>query len=217
MHDTATLDLARPLPRCSWHQAFIKDLVGRPLALLALLAASPLLLVIALLVLVSSGRPVLHRRRVVGQGGVVFDALKFRTMVADADRVLDADPALRAAFTINHKLPGDPRVTRVGRVLRRYSLDELPQLANVVRGEMWMVGPRMISPEELVKYGSRAPKLVSVKPGMTGLWQVSGRQETGYDRRVELDMHYIDNWSVMVDARILLRTFAVVLSTRGAH
>ena len=217
MHERALPLISSVVPRCPWWHASIKDAIGRPLAALALVALSPLFLVLAVLVVFSSGRPVFHRRRVVGQGGETFDALKFRTMVANADQILANDPQLRSAFDVQHKLVEDPRVTWVGRFLRKYSLDELPQLINIVRGEMWLVGPRMISPDELAKYGRWAPKLVSVKPGITGLWQVSGRQETSYERRVELDMQYIDSWSVAGDLRIVLRTFGVVLSGRGAH
>lgn len=205
------------VPRCDRHRAFVKDLVGRPLALAALVVLSPLLLLVALLVKVSSPGPVIYRRRVVGQYGKLFDAFKFRTMVVDADAWLERSSELQARFCVNHKLPDDPRVTPLGRLLRRYSLDELPQLVNVVRGEMWLVGPRMISPDELEKYGPFAPKLLSVKPGLTGLWQVSGRQTTSYAERVRLDMEYIDNWSVATDLRILLRTLGVVIRATGAY
>jgi lipopolysaccharide/colanic/teichoic acid biosynthesis glycosyltransferase len=198
-------------------QALIKDLVERPLAAVLFVIALPLLLLLAVLVKISSQGPMLHRRRVVGQYGTTFDALKFRTMVVDADERLTRDPALKAKFAVNHKLTNDPRVTPVGKWLRKWSLDELPQLLNVVRGEMWLIGPRMISPAELDKYGGQAGKLVSIKPGITGLWQVSGRQDLSYQRRVELDMFYIDNWSFAADVRILVKTVWVVLSTRGAH
>jgi lipopolysaccharide/colanic/teichoic acid biosynthesis glycosyltransferase len=217
MNSDLVWDFSQPIPRCSWKQAALKDLVGRPLAALLLVIASPVLLVIAVLIKLTSRGPVLHRRRVVSQYGGTFEALKFRTMVPNADELLRRDPSLRAAFAVNHKLAHDPRITQVGKWLRKTSLDEIPQLLNVVRGEMWLVGPRMISPEELEKYGGYASKLVSVKPGLTGLWQVSGRQDVSYQRRVELDMFYIDNWSIAMDARILLKTVWVVLSMRGAH
>jgi lipopolysaccharide/colanic/teichoic acid biosynthesis glycosyltransferase len=217
MHPEVVWGFGQPIPRCSWKRAAIKDLVGRPIAAVLLVLALPLLAVIALLVKLTSRGPVLHRRRVVSQYGGTFEALKFRTMVADADDVLSRDPALRAAFEINHKLEHDPRVTRIGKWLRKSSLDEIPQLLNVVRGEMWLVGPRMIAPEELDKYGSQASKLVSIKPGITGLWQVSGRQQLSYKQRIELDMFYIDNWRIAMDARILLKTVWVVCSMRGAH
>jgi lipopolysaccharide/colanic/teichoic acid biosynthesis glycosyltransferase len=208
---------SQPIPRCSWRQAAIKDLVERPLAGLLLVLALPVLVTLAVLVKTTSPGPILHRRRVVSQYGSTFEALKFRTMVPDADAVLRRDPGLRAAFEINHKLERDPRVTKIGKWLRKTSLDELPQLLNVVRGEMWLVGPRMIAPEELEKYGRSASQLVSVKPGITGLWQVSGRQDVSYQRRVELDMHYIDNWSLAMDLHILLKTVWVVASMRGAR
>jgi lipopolysaccharide/colanic/teichoic acid biosynthesis glycosyltransferase len=217
MNQDAVWEFGQPLAKCSWKQAVIKDLVERPLALVLLLLALPLLAVLAVLVKLTSQGPILHRRRVVGQCGGTFDALKFRTMVVNADEVLARDPRLLAEFQINHKLENDPRITRLGKFLRKSSLDELPQLLNVVRGEMWLVGPRMISPEELDKYGRQAGKLVSVKPGLTGLWQVSGRQDVSYEKRVELDMQYIDTWTFVNDLRILVKTIGVVLSARGAH
>jgi len=152
---------------------------------------------------------------VLGQYGRPFDAFKFRTMIADADAWLRLDPHLQAQYAVKHKLDADPRITPVGRVLRKYSLDELPQLWNVVRGEMWLVGPRMIAPDEAERYGRHAGKLLSVKPGLTGLWQVSGRQRTSYERRIELDMDYIDHWSVTADAAILWKTVGTVVRGTG--
>jgi lipopolysaccharide/colanic/teichoic acid biosynthesis glycosyltransferase len=193
-----------------------KDLVEPLVALVLLVLATPLLALIAAAVKCSSPGPVLFRRRVLGKGGHVFDALKFRTMVPDADRVLAEDASLRREFEISYKLERDPRVTRLGRLLRRYSLDELPQLANVVRGEMALVGPRMISPDELPRYGHLAERLLSVKPGLTGLWQVSGRQAVSFARRLELDMFYVEHQSARLDLAILLRTPLVVLRAEGA-
>lgn len=186
------------------------------LALGIVICLAPLLLALALVTLVFTGRPVIYRRRVVGRSGVEFDAFKFRTMVNGAERVLEQDERLREAFTVNWKLFDDPRVTRTGRILRKYSLDELPQLFNVLRGEMSLIGPRMISPPELVRYGALAPKLLSVRPGLTGLWQVSGRQNVDYERRIELDMRYIDQCSASMDLTILVRTVPVVLGADGA-
>jgi lipopolysaccharide/colanic/teichoic acid biosynthesis glycosyltransferase len=159
----------------------------------------------------------LHRRRVVGRGGREFDAFKFRSMRVDADRVLKADAELWAAFSTNHKLPNDPRITPVGRLLRRYSIDELPQLFNVLRGEMSLIGPRMVTAPELERYGAHVDTLLTVQPGMTGLWQVSGRQTTSYARRVELDMHYIEHWTLLLDLQILLKTPLVVVRGEGAY
>lgn len=190
------------------------DLLGAAAGLLVL---SPLLLVLAVLVRSTSPGPIIYRRRVLGIGGAEFDAFKFRTMVADADRRLQTDPELARRFHENVKVPSDPRVTAVGRWLRRLSLDELPQLFNVVRGEMSLVGPRMISPEEAPRYGGHLARRLIVRPGITGLWQVSGRQTLDYGSRIALDLKYIDTWSLRLDLVILLRTVPAVLSMRGAH
>jgi lipopolysaccharide/colanic/teichoic acid biosynthesis glycosyltransferase len=198
-------------------EARVKDVAERLLAACALVVLLPVLTVIAVVVKLTSAGPIFHRRRVLGEGGKPFDALKFRTMVADADDVLARNPALRQAYEVQVKLKNDPRTTQVGRFLRKYSLDELPQLINVVRGQMWLIGPRMITPEELQRYGRHASRLISVKPGITGLWQVSGRQNTSYERRVELDMQYLDEWTPWLDITILYRTFAVVLTGHGAY
>jgi lipopolysaccharide/colanic/teichoic acid biosynthesis glycosyltransferase len=187
------------------------------LAGLLLVAAAPLLILVGLAVALSSPGPVVHRRRVVGLDGVEFDAFKFRTMVVGADALLRAQPALARAFDVNMKLRDDPRVTAIGAVLRPLSLDELPQLLNVVRGEMSLVGPRMITPEEQVRFGDALPRRLTVKPGITGLWQVSGRHELPYPDRVRLDLAYIDQWTPWLDVAILLRTIPAVLSRRGAY
>ena len=203
-------------PRRWWRDEF-KTVIERPLALLILVALSPLMLVIAALIAATTGRPVIYRRRVAARGGGQFDAFKFRTMVNGAERVLELDDRLRKAFTVNWKLFADPRVTPLGRVLRKYSLDELPQLVNVLRGEMSLIGPRMVSPAELEKYGDRKTKLLTVKPGLTGLWQISGRQTVSYDRRIELDMLYIDSCSLKSDLTIVARTIPVVIGGDGAY
>jgi len=182
-----------------------------------LLILAPLLCLIAILVRVSSPGPTIYPRRVLGVAGSEFYAFKFRTMVSDADRVLTADSDLGRRFNENMKLRSDPRVTPVGRFLRRLSFDELPQLFNVLRGEMSLVGPRMIAPEEASRYGAALGRRSSVRPGITGLWQISGRQEVDYDTRIALDLKYIDNWSLWLDLVILLKTIPAVLSTRGAY
>jgi lipopolysaccharide/colanic/teichoic acid biosynthesis glycosyltransferase len=194
----------------------VKAILDRLAAAGLLILLAPVLLLLALLVRVTSPGPVLHRRRVLGHGGCPFDAFKFRSMVADADDLLHARPELRAAFEANVKIPDDPRVTRLGWWLRRSSLDELPQLFNVLCGQMSLVGPRMISPEEAIRYGSASAKRLSVKPGITGLWQVSGRQELDYAQRIALDLRYIDNWSLLLDLVILLKTIPALFSMRGA-
>jgi lipopolysaccharide/colanic/teichoic acid biosynthesis glycosyltransferase len=181
-----------------------------------LVCLAPALVAIAIGIKLSDRGPVLHRRRVAGWRGGTFNAFKFRTMRVEADQLIKADAALWAAYVTNYKLPDDPRITRFGRLLRKYSLDELPQLFNVLRGEMSLVGPRMVTEAELSRYGDRAGELLSVRPGITGLWQVSGRQTTTYERRVELDMFYIDHWSLWLDLQILSKTPLVVMRAQGA-
>jgi lipopolysaccharide/colanic/teichoic acid biosynthesis glycosyltransferase len=194
-----------------------KEVFDRVLAVALLALLAPLLLVAAILVSATSQGPVLHRRRVVGRNGIEFDAFKLRTMVADADAILRAHPELLREFGANMKLRDDPRLTPVGIWLRRTSFDELPQLINVALGHMSLVGPRMIAPDEMPKFGDALTMRLAVKPGITGLWQVSGRQELGYDDRVRLDVHYIENWSLWLDLAILARTIPAVLSMRGAY
>jgi lipopolysaccharide/colanic/teichoic acid biosynthesis glycosyltransferase len=189
------------------------DCVG---SMALILLFSPLFLVIALLVLAANGPPVVHRRRVVGPGGS-FDAFKFRTMRTDADAMLERDESLRAAFNENFKLKADPRVTRLGSFLRKLSLDELPQLFNVLAGQMSLVGPRMITAAELEKYGEHKSLLLTVKPGLTGYWQVHGRQEVSYAERVRMDINYIRNWSLATDIQLLLLTPLRVIRGGGAY
>ncbi len=138
-------------------------------------------------------------------------------MRVDGDQILAEHPELRTQLAQDHKLKDDPRVTRVGHILRKTSLDELPQVFNVLRGQMSIVGPRMISPDEHAKYGRWDMNLLTVKPGITGLWQVSGRSDLSYDERVRLDMNYIRNWTIWEDLRILLQTVPVVVLGRGAY
>lgn len=188
--------------------------VAGSLVLIALL--SPVLIAIALLVLVADGAPVIHRRRVVGPRGE-FDAFKFRTMCRHADAMLDDDAALRQAFRENFKLKSDPRVTRLGQYLRKSSLDELPQLFNVLAGQMSLVGPRMITAPELEKYGEYKELLLTVKPGLTGYWQVHGRQDVSYDERVRMDVDYIRRWHLGLDLELLLLTPVRVIRGGGAY
>ena len=189
------------------------DLIGASVALVLL---SPVLIVAALAVKLYDGGPMVYRRRCVGCDGD-FDALKLRSMRVDADRYLEQHPELLAEFQRNYKLDNDPRVTPVGAFLRKTSIDELPQLFNVLRGEMSLVGPRMITRPELDKYGDKRDALLTVKPGMTGYWQVAGRQEVEYGDRVEMDMYYIRHWSLGLDLQILLKTPWKVLKREGAH
>jgi exopolysaccharide production protein ExoY len=188
-------------------------------ALVALVLLSPLLAIIPLAVLVDSSGPVIFRQTRVGRGGTRFACLKFRTMVPDAEarleRVLADDPDLRREYQQTWKLRHDPRVTRVGAVLRRASLDELPQLYNVVRGEMSLVGPRPLLPGELAWYGEALEDVLSVRPGLTGLWQVRGRGSS-FSERISLDREYAGEVTFRRDLTIVVRTVGVVLLHRGA-
>jgi exopolysaccharide biosynthesis polyprenyl glycosylphosphotransferase len=197
--------------------AAMKAILDYAGAICGLLIASPLFALLALLIKLDSRGPVFHRRRVLGRGGNPFDALKFRTMVVNADEVLNSNPLLREKFELGFKLKDDPRITRVGRFLRRTSLDELPQLVNVLLGQMSLVGPRMIVPEEACRYGKWQLNLLTVKPGITGPWQVNGRSEISYDERVKLSMHYIRNYTIWLDLHIIFQTIPAVLLRKGAY
>lgn len=196
---------------------FLKTLLDFLVSTMVLLLAWPIMLIIAVAVKFDSSGPVFYRRRVVGVGAKPFNALKFRTMYTDADERLARDPELSLQFEQNYKLKDDPRVTRVGRFLRRTSLDELPQLFNVLFGQMSLVGPRMITEQELTRYGKWRMNLSTVKPGITGLWQVSGRSDIKYEERVMLDMNYIRNYSLWFDLHLLWQTIPAVLKGRGAY
>ena len=189
------------------------DLVGAAIFIIFL---TPLFIVLGLVVLLDDGRPIIYRRRVIGEKGE-FDAFKFRSMRRDADTILGNDPVLRAEFERNFKLRRDPRLTRVGSILRKLSLDELPQLFNVLKGQMSLVGPRMITSEEIKKYGQYKDLLLSVKPGLTGYWQVRGRQKVSYEARVKMDVCYIKNWSLCLDMKILFLTPLKVFKREGAY
>jgi Undecaprenyl-phosphate galactose phosphotransferase WbaP len=182
---------------------------------------SPLFLIVALLVKISSPGPVLYGHKRLGQNGKPFTAYKFRSMVQNSNEVLDAllksDSGRREEWLKNHKLKDDPRVTKIGKFLRHTSLDEFPQLINILKGEMSLVGPRPIVDAEVEKYGENFNRIFSVKPGLTGMWQVSGRSDTDYGERISLDTYYLQSWSVWLDIWILYKTFGVVLRGRGAY
>ena len=182
-----------------------------------MLLTFPIVAVFAAAIKLEDGGALIHRRRVLGVAGQEFDAFKLRTMREDADAWLAARGDLSATYSANVKLLNDPRVTRTGRVARRFSVDELPQLMNVVRGQMSLVGPRMIHPSELPRYGTFGAERMTVKPGLTGLWQVSGRQSLKYDLRVQLDREYVRQQSLSTDLRILIKTIPAVFGGRGAH
>lgn len=193
----------------------IKRMLDIALSAGALVFLSPGLLLIAAILITIDGGPVIYRHDRVGRNGRMFGCLKFRSMYRDADRrlaaILEKDPERRKEWAENQKLFDDPRVHRFGRLLRRSSLDELPQLLNVLRGEMSIVGPRPIVANELPRYGEHADCYLAATPGITGLWQVSGRNGTGYDERVRLDVEYFHTRSTLRDLIIMLKTVRVVL------
>jgi exopolysaccharide biosynthesis polyprenyl glycosylphosphotransferase len=207
--------LALNKTRITGLHAFTKMMLDCIGALLGLLVLAPFLVLIALAVYLDSGGPVIYRRRVVGVGKIPFDAFKFRTMHRNGDALLT--DAQRLELRETGKLKDDPRITRVGRYLRKASIDELPQLVNVLLGQMSLVGPRMLTAEELSHFGRWQHNLLTVRPGLTGLWQISGRSDLGYEDRVRLDMHYIRNYSIWLDLAIILRTVPSLLSGKGAY
>lgn len=198
-----------------------KRVIDVAVASILLLLTLPLFVGIALAIVLETRGTVFFGHTRIGKGGRRFRLLKFRSMVTDADAVLarhlEAHPDLRAEWLDRHKLKNDPRVTRVGRVLRRFTLDELPQFINVLRGDMSMVGPRPIVEEEVPKYGDVYPMYLRVSPGLTGLWQVSDRSQTSYRERTELDLKYIQTRTLGMDLLILLKTVRVVLFGHGAY
>jgi lipopolysaccharide/colanic/teichoic acid biosynthesis glycosyltransferase len=197
--------------------AFLKRFMDIVTSLAVLLAFSPVLVGLALLIKRDSPGSIFHRRQVVGQGGKVFNAYKLRTMAVNGDAILAARPELLIELNRYGKLKDDPRITGLGRFLRKTSLDELPQLINVLLGQMSLVGPRMITYQEMNKFGRWQSNLLTVKPGLTGLWQISGRSNLSYADRVRLDMHYIKNYSLWSDLCILFQTVPVVMKGTGAY
>jgi lipopolysaccharide/colanic/teichoic acid biosynthesis glycosyltransferase len=191
----------------------LTDIVG---AVVGLIILWPVFVVVAILVKIDSKGPLLYRPTVVGLRGRRFTLLKFRSMVENAAEVLRGQPGLWEEYQKNLKVRDDPRITRVGRFLRRASLDELPQLINVLRGELSLVGPRVLSDVELRRYGDAGGRVLSVTPGLTGLWQVSGRHRVSFEKRMELDLYYVEHWSFWWDLVILVRTIPAVLSGAGA-
>jgi len=173
--------------------------------------------IVALLIRLEGPGPIFYRREFVDQDGTIRHYLKFRSMVEDADLQLQTDKVLRTQFEHKYKLEQDPRISRVGRILRRYSIDEFPQFFSLLTGRLSFVGPRVISGAERSRYGNLLPRLLSVKPGLTGYWQVMGRQKTSYDDRIQMDMFYIEHWSIWLDLVITAKTFWKVLWADGAY
>jgi len=202
-----------PVARVTW----IKRAVDLCLSLVVLLALAPLFVAIATAVKISSPGPVMYRQLRVGRDGKTFEMLKFRSMCIGAENMVEMLRERNEASGPLFKMRRDPRITRVGRLLRRFSLDELPQIGNVIRGEMSLVGPRPPLPSEVKNYEEWQLGRLQARPGMTGLWQVSGRSEVPFNDMVRLDLHYVRNWSFGLDLEIMLRTIPAVVANRGAY
>ena len=202
---------------------FIKNLFDLLFSFLFLITFLPLFLIITLLIKFSSRGPIFFLQKRIGKNNIPFKCIKFRTMYPEAKDILEnlliKDSVLKKEFEETHKIKNDPRITTIGKLLRKTSLDELPQFINVLKGEMSIIGPRPIVKEEKKKYGKHLKKVLLIKPGITGLWQVSGRNNLTYKRRVMLDINYVENYNLLMDLRILLRTFGVILLPldRGAY
>lgn len=226
------LDLSRPLAGSAlvpsrsdagvwWSADLAKAVFDRLAALAGLILLAPILLMVSGLIWIRDPGPVLFGHVRIGRGGAPFRCLKFRTMMCDGDQVLaahlQANPQAAREWDETRKLKSDPRVTPLGQVLRRTSLDELPQLFNVLKGEMSLVGPRPIVAEEAAFYGAALEDYAAVRPGVTGLWQIGGRSDTSYAERVRLDQSYVRNRSFALDLKILAATVVVVLKGRGSY
>ncbi len=200
-------------------ETIIKRVFDMLLSLLLLLVTWPIFIFMALLVRIDSKGPILYTQKRLGQDGELFDSYKFRTMYENADAILqellDKDDEARQEYQIYHKLAQDPRVTRVGKILRRFSLDEMPQFINVLKGDMNLIGPRSYLPRELPAMGASANVILKVRPGITGWWQVMGRNATSFKERLHLDEYYISNWSIWLDIYIMIKTLWVLIRAEG--
>jgi exopolysaccharide biosynthesis polyprenyl glycosylphosphotransferase len=195
----------------------VKGVFDRIGAFLIIAMSLPMLTLAALAIMIDSRGPVFYTQRRVGKGGKLFTIVKFRTMSRDADRRKAELAAANEGAGVLFKMKKDPRITRVGAILRRYSIDELPQLFNVLTGSMSLVGPRPPLPEESARYEDDVRRRLLVKPGLTGLWQVSGRSDLPWEEAVRLDLRYVEDWSLALDAMILWKTFRAVLGGQGAY
>ena len=200
-----------------------KNLFDLLFSFLFLIVCLPLFIIISLLIKISSRGPIFFLQKRIGKNNIPFKCIKFRTMHPEAKDILEnllvKDNKLKIEFEKTHKIKNDPRITTIGKILRKTSLDELPQFINVLKNEMSIVGPRPIVKQEKKKYGKNLKKVLSIKPGITGLWQVSGRNNLTYKKRVSLDINYVENYNFLLDIKILIRTFGVILFPldRGAY
>lgn len=215
------LSLQTPYNLLNYRSKLFKRVLDVAISFFGLLFLAPLLGCIAILIKIDSSGKVFYLSPRVGKGGKVFNMLKFRTMYRNADQILQNElllhPEMQKEWSEYQKLKNDPRITRIGAFLREYSLDELPQLCNVLLGDMSIVGPRPVLLFQSEKYGEAIKEYIQISPGITGLWQVSGRNNTDYAHHIELDLEYIQHWSFWLDIYILMKTVKVVLSRDGAY
>ena len=199
----------------------VKRIIDLVISITGMIAVIPLMILLALCVYIDDPGPVFFAHQRIGQGGKSFPCFKYRTMCVSAENklkeYLSHNQEAKAEWEENFKLRNDPRITRVGKILRRTSLDELPQLFNVLRGEMSLVGPRPIVEEEIPKYGEYFAEFCRVLPGITGVWQVNGRSDTTYEERVAMDVWYVRNWSVWLDVKCLVKTITATIGQEGAY
>ncbi len=195
----------------------VKRIIDIIISSLGLIILSPVFLLLAIIIKMDSKGPVFFAHIRVGKNGKKFKMYKFRTMCDNAQKMIRKfNPEQKKEFEENYKLKDDPRITRVGKILRKTSLDELPQIFNILIGDLSIVGPRAIITKELKKYGDNKEKFLSVTPGLTGYWQVNGRSNTTYEERIEMELYYIDNMSFKLDLKIFLKTFIAVFKKEGA-
>ncbi|MDR0323002.1 MAG: undecaprenyl-phosphate galactose phosphotransferase WbaP [Treponema sp.] len=213
------IDISNKL-KLKWNQG-VKRFLDIMMVITGGILILPLLLIIALIIKINSPGPVLYKHKRLGKNGKYFYAYKFRSMVVDAEqqlhKIFDTNPELKSEWEKTHKLQNDPRITGIGKILRRTSIDEFPQLINIIKGEMSVVGPRPIVEEEVKKYGDSYNRIFSIKPGLSGMWQVSGRSHANYHDRITYDSYYLQNWSIWLDLWIIFRTIGVVLFGKGAY
>ena len=200
---------------------FFKRFFDIAFSLMALILTLPILLIIAIVIKATSPGPILFCQKRVGRGGKTFTCYKFRTMFKDAEdklnELLNSSESIRSEWVALRKLREDPRITPFGKFLRKSSMDELPQFLNVLLGDLSVVGPRPVVKEEITYFGSKAPKILSIRPGITGIWQVSGRNDISYTKRVEMDEMYVDSHSFFLDFRLIIKTIFKVFSFEGAY
>lgn len=196
---------------------FVKRFLDILLSLIALVVLSPIFLIIAIIIKCTSKGHVFYKHRRVGMNGKIIYLYKFRSMVEGADQMIkDFNEEQKAEFQDNYKVTNDPRITKFGHLIRKTSIDELPQLINILKGEMSFIGPRPVVEDELEKYGPNKAKFLSVKPGLTGYWASHGRSSTSYEDRMKLELYYVDHASLWMDIKIFFKTFSVILTHEGA-